>query len=320
VTALPKSVGKALVRAKDDLTFTEVEERKIGADISAKLRIRYGVVQDAAVHKYVTLVGKMLAQHSERPKLAWTFIVLDTDGINAFAAPGGFVHITRGALSLIRNEAELATVLGHEISHVVFKHTLAAIQKAKIEGAVGKGATVVTRNDFLEKAMAKGYALTIENAWSSGEEEDSDAAGVALANSVGYSPGALSAFLARLADRNKGLTDRNGLFASHPQTKNRIEAINSLITEESLSAKALVLPRYTQSVKYRSVALNQLPQTAAPTATEAKAEPPKTGLGKLGLGGLTSLGKEKGNSSTSSATGLAMPARVSVSTIGPMPL
>jgi hypothetical protein len=162
----------------------------------------------------------------------------------------------------------------------------------------------VTRNDFLEKAMAKGYALTIENAWSSGDEEDSDAAGVALANSVGYSPGALSAFLARLADRNKGLSDRNGLFASHPQTKNRIEAINSLISEEPLSAKALVLPRYTQSVKYRSVALNQLPQTAAPTATEARAEPPpKTGLGKLGLGGLTSIGKEKGNNGTISATG-----------------
>src|SRR6185312_47668 len=107
------------------------EERKIGEDVSAKIRARFGVVQDAAVHKYVTLVGLSVARESERPKLPWTFIVLDTDGVNAFASPGGLVHVTRGALGLMNNEGELAGVLAHEISHVTRKHTVNAIKKNK---------------------------------------------------------------------------------------------------------------------------------------------------------------------------------------------
>ncbi len=98
--------------------------------MSEKIRARYGVVQDAAAHKYVSLVGDALAQVSSRPALPWRFVILDTDGVNAFAAPGGYVHITRGALALLKNESELAGVLGHEIIHVTEKHTVNAIQKS----------------------------------------------------------------------------------------------------------------------------------------------------------------------------------------------
>src|SRR4051812_16914491 len=73
----------------DDLTVSESEERQIGEEVSEKVRQRFGVVQDAAVHKYVSLVGLALAKSSDRPNLNWTFIVLDTDGVNAFASPGG---------------------------------------------------------------------------------------------------------------------------------------------------------------------------------------------------------------------------------------
>ena len=110
----------------DDLNVTEDEERKIGEEVSAKIRQRFGVVQSAPVHKYVTLVGMTLAKQSERPALPWTFIVLDTDGVNAFASPGGIIHITRGALGLIANEAELAGGPAHEIGHVPPKHPVHA--------------------------------------------------------------------------------------------------------------------------------------------------------------------------------------------------
>ena len=115
-----------------ELVITEGDEIRLGQAVSEKVRARYGVVQDAAVHRYVTLVGAALATSSKRPGLPWTFIVLDTDGVNAFAAPGGFIHITRGALGLIGNEAELAGVLAHEITHVTEKHTIEAIQKSKM--------------------------------------------------------------------------------------------------------------------------------------------------------------------------------------------
>ena len=92
---------------------------------------RYGVYQDKDVTKYVSLVGGVIARESSRPSLNWRFIVLDTDGVNAFAAPGGAIHVTRGLLGLTRNEAELAGVLGHEITHVTAKHTVRAIEQSK---------------------------------------------------------------------------------------------------------------------------------------------------------------------------------------------
>ena len=116
----------------DDLNVTEEEERKIGEDVSAKIRAalrrRPGRRRSTSTSRSSALP---LAQQSERPKLPWTFIVLDTDGVNAFASPGGIVHITRGALGLIKNEAELAGVLAHEIGHVAHKHTVNAIRKNK---------------------------------------------------------------------------------------------------------------------------------------------------------------------------------------------
>jgi len=86
-------IGSIVKRAQQmhDLEITDEDEQKIGAAVSEKIRQRYGVVQDPAIHKYVTLVGSALAQHSERPQLSWKFIVLDTDGVNALAAPGGWL-------------------------------------------------------------------------------------------------------------------------------------------------------------------------------------------------------------------------------------
>lgn len=299
IKTLGKKAAEAQKKAAKEATFTEEEERQLGAEISAKLRARYGVVQDPAIHKYVSVLGNLLAQSSDRPKLKWTFIVLDTDGINAFAAPGGFIHITRGALALIRNESELAGVLGHEISHVVYKHTLIAIRNAKYESAAGKAVTAVTRMDIIERAMAKGYSITLENAFSATEEEESDAAGVSLANGLNYAPNGLSAFLQRLDDRNKGLTDRSGLFASHPQTKQRLDEIASLIENEGLKGSAVVQARYTRSVSYRSIGVSQMSQVPSAAETTAKAEPQKSGLDKF-LGGLASLGKPGSGSATES--------------------
>ncbi len=81
----------------DDLNITDQEERQLGEQVSMNLRAKYGVYQDKDVTKYVSLLGSVLAQQSTRADLAWTFIVLDTDGVNAFAAPGGLIHVTRGA-------------------------------------------------------------------------------------------------------------------------------------------------------------------------------------------------------------------------------
>jgi predicted Zn-dependent protease len=252
----------------DDLIITDDEELKIGQDVSAKIRDRFGVVQDPAVHKYVTLVGSVVAAESERPKLPWTFIVLDTDGVNAFASPGGIVHITRGALGLIKNEAELAAVLGHEIGHVTHKHTVNAIKKSKAEqlgsetaGAKAGGA----RGALLELVANKAYGLILENAFDRGDELEADKTSVTLLQKTGYSPASLADFLARLDDRNKDIPQPNGLFASHPETKERIEKVRQLAAGKT-GATAEV--RYTTNITY----------VAAPITTIAVVEEGAAGL------------------------------------------
>src|SRR3954451_11118653 len=152
----------------DDLTITEAEERKIGEEVSAKIRTRFGVVQDSAVHKYVSLVGMTLVSQSERPNLDWQFVVLDTDAVNAFASPGGIVHVTRGALGLAKNEAELAGILGHEIGHIVRKHTVNAIEKSKVVSLGSQAAS--NRVAFLNQIADRAYTMILENSFDRGDE------------------------------------------------------------------------------------------------------------------------------------------------------
>jgi predicted Zn-dependent protease len=289
-------------KAFQELKFTEAEEQQLGADVSARLRDKYGVVQDVAVHRYVTLVGSVLAQDSSRADLHWTFIVLDTDGVNAFAAPGGFVHITRGALALMRNESELGGVLAHEIGHVMARHTIRAIQKSKVEGALADAAT---RTAFLEQVGNRLYAATLENAFDRGDEMESDRIGVALANHAGYSPEGLGGFLARLADRNKALTDRSGMFASHPETQARLDQLAKVIRSQHLSSTATAQARYAEAVSYTPVAVGEIAQAAPASgaADQPAASASRGGSGKFGLGGLGPLGSEKSSSSTIASAG-----------------
>jgi predicted Zn-dependent protease len=246
----------------DDLNVTDEEERKIGEDVSAKIRQRFGVVQSGPVHKYVTLVGATLARQSERPALPWTFIVLDTDGVNAFASPGGIIHITRGALGLIKSEAELAGVLAHEIGHVAHKHTVNAIKKNKAV-QLGTSETMSDRGPFLDKIANKAYEMVLENKFDRGDEMDADKVSVSLTEKAGYAPGTLAAFLTRLDDRNKDQPVQNGLFASHPETKERIETIKKLAGART---GATVEARYKENIKYEPT-----PVTSIATVEEGAA-------------------------------------------------
>src|SRR5262249_33965425 len=157
---------------------------KIGELVSLKVREEFGVFQDASVTKYITLVGTVLAQASERPNLKWEFIVLDTDGVNAFAAPGGIVHITKGALGLIKSEAELAGVLGHEVEHVAQKHTVKSIEKSR---KVKLGTDVaVGSSDYFSALADFTYENLVETGFDRSDENDADQKGIRLANKLGY--------------------------------------------------------------------------------------------------------------------------------------
>jgi predicted Zn-dependent protease len=289
----------------DALIFTDAEELQLGQQVSDKLRMRYGVVQDKAVHKYVTLVGTVLAQASSKPALPWKFIVLDTDGVNAYAAPGGFIHITRGALSLLQNESELADILGHEIAHVTERHTINAIKKGKM---VELGAEM-SRSQVLGAVADKSYEILFEGMYNRGDELDADQKGIVLANKAGYDPAGLAAFLTRLMERNKDQAERNGLFASHPETKERIEKLTKQVASDKLTSVAKVAGRYKASITYKPVSVMQVAQVTdgasglAGSSKDAKPADTKSGGSKLGLGKLSALGGEKKSASTVASAG-----------------
>ena len=288
------------IDAADAFIFTDAEERTLGQDVSAKLREKYGVVQDREVHKYVTLVGSLLASQSARPKLQWTFIVLDTDGINAFAAPGGFVHVTRGALALIKSEAELADVLGHEIIHITKKHTINAIKKGNAQGQIVQAAA--PKSQIIQAFANKSYDMLLENQFDRGEEEESDKEGIALANKVGYAPTGLGDFLTKLAERNKNLKEKSGLFSSHRDAQTRLDVLKRTIAAQKLTSAALVAPRYDLAINFTLVPVDKIEQVAPPTPGQPAPDQQKSGgSGSLGLGGLKALGGGKSGGAVSSA-------------------
>lgn len=270
--------AKATKDKIDDLNINDKEERQLGDQVSASLLQKYGAYQDKDVAKYVTLVGSVLAQQSSRPGLNWTFIVLDTDGVNAFAAPGGFVHITRGALALMKNEAELAGVLGHEIIHVTEKHTIRAIQKSKAV-QMGASETLSGSSALMEKAVTATYDNIVERGFGRAEENESDEMGVALANKTGYAPNGLVTFLTTLKDRNKDSKEKRGLFASHPEMQDRLDRITKQIASQKLIATATVQPRFAKNITYKPVPITAIatvdPGAAGLTGSNAKAEEKK---------------------------------------------
>jgi predicted Zn-dependent protease len=299
-----------------DMNISDKDEQAIGVAVSRNVVAELGVYQDAALTKYVTLVGTVLAQASTRPTLEWKFIVLDTDGVNAYAAPGGYVHITRGALALIRSEAELAGVLGHEIAHVTEKHSIRSIQRSK--GLSIASDEVSSQGGLLTSAVSKlaekGTEILLFNEFDRGQEMESDKVGLQLANKAGYSPVGINTFLNRLAERNKDRKEKNGLFATHPQLKERIEENGKTAREKKLTALALVGARYASSVSVTAApmaAIAMVPRGvrgAAAESTEAKneekkEEPRKKGFGLGGLGSALTKGQQAESTQASASAG-----------------
>jgi predicted Zn-dependent protease len=320
-------IAKRAQQAKKiaDLDISEKDERAIGEAVSAKLIDKFGVYQDPAVNKYVTLVGNVLTQEGTRPKLEWRFIILDTDGVNAFAAPGGLVHITRGALGLIKSEAELAGVLAHEIVHITEKHTINAIKNSQMRSiAVDEaGAQGGLGAALLGQLGNFTFEFLLDNKFSRGDENESDEDGVTLANKVGYSPKGLAEFLMHIAERNKDRQEPNGLFASHPQTKDRLAKLDKTIRDNKLTATATVQTRYASIVTFDATPVAEIATGAAGamgavgggSASASKEEPKKEdekekkdppkrrGFGVGALAGNLTSGKQAESTQASASAG-----------------
>lgn len=209
----------------------EEEEAAIGFEAAATLLGASPLLEHEATQRYVNRVGSWVAMQSDRPDMPWRFGVIDHPNINAFAAPGGYVFITRGLLFELRNEAELAGVLGHEVAHVVEKHHLDALQKQARLSIAGNVAAAALeskgRNASDYDWVASGAKTLYTRGLDRDDELAADRLGVVLAARAGYDPYGLPAVLQRLASIAADDGRLALLFKTHPAPADRLAEISA---------------------------------------------------------------------------------------------
>ena len=213
--------------------ISDKKEVEIGRQLHTQIVQTMGVYNNSELQEYVNSVGQKLAQKSNRPELQYTFTVLDTEDVNAFAIPGGFVYISRGILPYLSSEAELAAVLGHEIGHVTARHASKQQTQGTLAGIAGIATAVLTGQPALAQvsgiagdAIIKGYSRDMEL--------EADRLGAEYLARTGYDPNAVTRVVATLKDQERfeilsakqeGREPRvyHGLFATHPDNDTRLQ-------------------------------------------------------------------------------------------------
>jgi predicted Zn-dependent protease len=206
------------------------EEITLGREIAGNLLGAAPLVKDAALQKYVNSVGRWVASQSERPELPWRFGVIESEDINAFAAPGGYIMLTKGLYRKLTNEAQLAGVLGHEIGHVVKKHQLKVLQKQQLlnMGAGFLSNKYAKDNQLVSKAIGTGAEISARSLDKSAEFE-ADRLGLSYAARAGYEPYGLTEVLQTIGQTNKNDGSVSLLFKTHPHPDDRLLALGDAI-------------------------------------------------------------------------------------------
>ncbi|HYJ18220.1 MAG TPA: M48 family metalloprotease [Burkholderiales bacterium] len=216
------------------------EEAALGLEMVPMLMGRQKLVGDAALQQYVNKVGRWIAQQSERPGLPWQFAVIDSDAVNAFAVPGGYIFITRGMLVLLEGESELAGVLGHEISHVVRKHHLRWVYMNKqmqssmqqTQEAIRKyNPSMLPQMQRMDQLMQKQAAFLnsgpMRSTLSQSEEMQADTDGATLAWRAGYDAYGLVSALQRFeAYQRPRYAAQQTALQDHPEPVRRLKMLD----------------------------------------------------------------------------------------------
>ena len=203
--------------------LSEAEELAIGQQQDAEIRREMGVYDDPELQRYVNDIGQQLARVSHRPNLPWTFTVIDSPAINAFALPGGYIYLTRGILAYLDDESELAGVLGHEIGHVTARHAAQAYTR---QAQAGIGLAILSifvpsTAPFTDLGATGLSVLFLRHGREA--ELEADRLGVEYGSGSGFDPSGVPRFLATLA-RVDALSERGvpNWLSTHPDPGSRV--------------------------------------------------------------------------------------------------
>lgn len=224
---------------KELMLISEADEIAMGAQIHQGLGVEYGFYNHPRLTAYVRRVGESMLPFVHRPHLKYHFHILDTPVQNAFAAPGGYIYITRGLLAMMNSEAELAVVLGHELGHVNARHSA-----SKLSLNILFGVGLALAGEISEDVRKVMPAVEIATAllflqYSRDDEYQADGLGVSYARQARYNPGAMIDFFSSLEELS-ALSGGGGLpnfLSTHPLTPRRVEAVKKILLPEDPQLK-----------------------------------------------------------------------------------
>jgi len=210
--------------------ISDNQEVQLGQQINQQLTTRqFRMYSDRSINEYVNQVGQRLVPASDRPNIPYTFQVVDTTQVNAFATMGGFVYVTTGLLKTIDQEAQMAGVLGHEIGHIAARHAVTQMRERAVAAGVATAAGL-DRN----QAVNIGVELALSRPNSRRDEFEADSKGLATITTAGYAPSGIVTFLEKLG------TQRSvpAVLSTHPATADRITRLRQMIDPATANAGA----------------------------------------------------------------------------------
>ena len=217
----------------DPVLISQKREITIGKNTDSQMRQTYKISTDQRLNQQINDIGQRLAVFSKRNNLKYTFTVLDDELVNAFAAPGGYIYITKGILKKLRNKDEIAGVLGHEIGHVVHRHASKAIQRRLIAqyglqlvSAMLGDAGPISGDVMLKASEFSTGLLLLKN--SRENELQADSEGVKIMYLAGYNPQAMIDIQTMFLNLSKG-KNPPAIISTHPPSQKRIDAIQKAI-------------------------------------------------------------------------------------------
>ncbi|MCX6995846.1 MAG: M48 family metallopeptidase [Kiritimatiellaeota bacterium] len=238
--------------------ITPEQEYYIGRSVAATILTTYQPLKQAATTEYLNVLGQTLAMYSDKPETfgGYHFAIMDTDEINAFAAPGGLIMVSRGLLRCCRNEDALAAVLAHEIGHVEKQHGLKAISKGRLTSALtilaveaGKnlgGQNLAQVTKAFEGSIGDITGTLINTGYTRQLEFQADAAAVVILRRVGYNPEGLVNMLDQMQQTMK--PGSHGFGTTHPSPQDRIAALRkTLSAPAAVTAPPARQARFTQA-------------------------------------------------------------------------
>ncbi len=227
----------------------ESEEIAIGRQIAGNLLGAAPLVKDDKLQKYVNRIGRWVATQSERPDLPWHFGVIQSEDMNAFAAPGGYIFVTLGLYRTLQSEADLAGVLGHEVGHVIRQHHLKILQQSKLVDAGSKAISKsVGGNDKVQQVIGSGAEI-VARGLDKDAEFEADRIGVVLATRAGYDAYGLPSVLQLIGHAAKDDDRVALLFKTHPLPEDRLNKLGSAMGDRFDRVKGLTLEKRLLKVK-----------------------------------------------------------------------